>query len=199
MKDRIGSLQLFLFKDDGSEKYIYQNTRNDRYANPEFNLYNKKSQNHQWIKVYRTSEYRVQWTTDTARMWGEPLNLSSIFTIDETATRPRRGTSDPLPVSISGDWTWEDPFVVNEENTLRVTNVNTTARSVTVDRDILRGVRSHQEEMNRIMQQQAEALLHRNEMERRAAQSQADARRREEERTRQRRPWERARNFFGLD
>lgn len=206
---KTGYFQLHLFLENGGEKHIYQNGRPN-----EFEL-NNKTNGSPWVRVRKPSEYRVQWTSGSSMMWGEPLNLSSIFTIDENAIRPRRGTSDPLPVSISGDWNWEDPFISDEESVggLRVTEVNTSNRSVTMEttsgvalremqsREQLAQrfpshrdhVRAHQEVINQM------AARHMNEMQRREEQRQADRERLEAERTRQRRPWERVRNFFGRD
>lgn len=123
-----------------------------------------------WARKHNVNN-TIRWF-DNNTLYGNPISLSSIFTIDENAIRPRHGTSDALPVSISGDWTWDDPEITT--STLEVTSVNPRRRSVTVTAPS-------------------------SELQRRREQSEVERRRLEEERNRPRRPWDRVRNFFGND
>jgi hypothetical protein len=189
---KTGYFQLHLYNEDLSEKHLYQNNAPNsspwNWGDYNLELHNKAHTNAPWVKVFKPVEHTIRWNNETTMTWGEPINLSSMFTIDEAAIRPRRGASltattiDEASQFLGG---------------LNVVEVNRPSRTITVSH--ADHVRSHQEMLNTQALAASMQLQHESEMARRAAQRETDRRRQEEERNRQRRPWERVRNFFGRD
>lgn len=162
-------LKLQIIKEDGSEKYIYQDC-NNYWGDSNFQLYNKESPNHSWARVYKRK------TVDN--------NLASIL-YGESYVAP---TSGNYTINLSAGG-----LQIREPSRQATLYSGIHPSSITID-ETYADHRRHvemQSEYNRHM-----VRLAQNELERRNAQAEAERARLEEERNRPRRPWERFRDMF---
>lgn len=178
------NFSLNIINEDKSEKMLFQNAKIGKYVNNKFALYNRKSEDHEWERVYKENAYRVQfdgeWTT-TLSYGTPPIQPLRSFIIDNA--------------------------MVDEANSITVSDIDTSSGSITLSRGVASGISITRQEMERQYASHADyvrahqeaiqqQMAYENEMARRAAQSVADRQRQLEERNRTRRPWDRVRGLF---
>lgn len=196
MKNRTGYFQFHLINEDGSEKHVWQNGKlND------FEL-SVKPNNGSWQRVYRRNGIGTSW-------YGSLLDSNWYGSTHGMQTMSRGSVESIMTVTnVNHD---ASSITVDASNIRRSAQVQGLTSGVPIrelqSREELSQrfpshmdhVRSHQEAINQMAAAQAQAMVNRNEMERRAEQRRAEQERIEQARTRERRPWERVRNFFGQD
>jgi len=82
-----GACQLQLFFEDGSEKYIFQNSSKSPRNEYDFSCYNRESQNHDYVKVTKPNVDIPWWMTVTSSDYAVSSAVTFLGNLSATTSR----------------------------------------------------------------------------------------------------------------